>query len=89
MNAENILEGLTQEERLKLLEQLIQGAEQAQEEELSLEDRVDRLEAVVFAGPGRMHQHEHGRHGRHGQHRRHHHHHHHHMGGCGCGRGCD
>jgi cell division septum initiation protein DivIVA len=82
MNAEKILEGLTQEERLKLLEQLIQGAEQAQEEELSLEDRVDRLETVIFAAPHRRSRHGHGPHGRHGQHRRHHH-----MGGCGCGCG--
>lgn len=57
MDAEKILEGLSQEERLKLLERLIQGAEQAQEESLSVEDRVERLESLVGLGP---------RHGRHG-----------------------
>ena len=53
MNAEKILEGLSQEERLKLLERLIQGAEQAQEENLSVEDRVERLESQVGLGPRR------------------------------------
>ncbi|GMQ78577.1 MAG: hypothetical protein BMS9Abin02_1096 [Anaerolineae bacterium] len=53
MDAEEILEGLSQEERLKLLERLIQGAEQAQEESLSVEDRVERLESLVGLGPTR------------------------------------
>ena len=87
MDAEKILEGLSQEERLKLLEQLIQGAEQAQEEELSLEDRVERLESLAGAGL----QHHCQRWGGHGRHRHHHHHHQHHqhmgMAGCGCGCG--
>ena len=51
MDAEKILEGLSQEERLKLLERLIQGAEQAQDESLSVEDRVERLESLVGLGP--------------------------------------
>jgi hypothetical protein len=51
MDAEKILEGLSQEERLKLLERLIQGAEQAKEESLSVEDRVERLESLVGMGP--------------------------------------
>ena len=53
MDAEKILEGLSQEERLKLLERLIQGAEQAKEESLSVEDRVERLESLVDLGPRR------------------------------------
>lgn len=52
MNADEILEKLSQEERLELLERLIKGASEAQEEELTLEDRVERLEQM--AGPGRM-----------------------------------
>lgn len=85
MDSEKILEGLTQEERLKLLAQLIQGAEQAQEEELTLEDRVERLESLVGAGP----QHQRRRRGGHGRHRQHRHHRHQHMGMGGCGCGCD
>ena len=54
MDAEEILEGLSQEERLKLLEQLIQGAEQAQKESLSVEDRVERLESLVGLGRRRQ-----------------------------------
>ena len=57
MNAEKILEGLSQEERLKLLERLIQGAEQAQEESLSVEERVERLESQVGLGSRRRHGH--------------------------------
>ncbi len=53
MDAEKILEGLSQEERLKLLERLIQGAEQAQDESLSVEERVERLESLVGMGPRR------------------------------------
>jgi len=51
MEAEKILEGLSQEERLELLERLIQGASQAHEESLSTEERVKRLEEVVLGGP--------------------------------------
>ena len=51
MEAEKILEGLSQEERLELLERLIQGASQAHEESLSTEDRVERLEEAVFGRP--------------------------------------
>ena len=57
MDAEKILEGLSQEERLKLLEQLIQGAEQAQDESLSVEERVKRLESLVGLGPRRRREH--------------------------------
>ncbi|MFQ5408317.1 MAG: hypothetical protein ACE5FI_07860 [Anaerolineales bacterium] len=54
MEAEKILEGLTQEERLELLERLIQGAAQAREESLSTEERVERLEESLWGGgPGR------------------------------------
>lgn len=53
MNSDKILEGLSQEDRLTLLESLIRGAEQAQEENLSIKDRVGRLEAQVGRGPGR------------------------------------
>ena len=57
MDSEKILEGLSQEDRLKLLERLIQGAEQAQEESLNIEDRVERLESLVGLGPRRRHGH--------------------------------
>ncbi len=49
-DVEKILEGLSQEERLKLLESLIQGASKAREENLSVEDRLERLEQIVLAG---------------------------------------
>jgi len=50
MDAEKILEGLSQEERLELLERLIQGASRAQEESLSTEERVERLEESLWGG---------------------------------------
>ncbi len=50
MQAEKILEGLSQEERLELLERLIQGASQAQEESLTTEERVERLEQTLWGG---------------------------------------
>lgn len=50
MEAEKILEGLSQEERLELLERLIQGATQAQEESLTTEERVERLEESLWGG---------------------------------------
>ncbi len=50
MEAEKILEGLSQEERLELLERLIQGAAQAQEESLTTEERLDRLEEALWGG---------------------------------------
>lgn len=50
MEAEKILEGLGQEERLELLERLIQGASQAQEESLTTEERVERLEESLWGG---------------------------------------
>jgi hypothetical protein len=50
MEAEKILEGLSQEERLELLERLIQGATQAQEESLTTEERVKRLEESLWGG---------------------------------------
>jgi hypothetical protein len=57
MNPEDILEGLTQEERLDLLERLIQEASKSSPEELSLENRVRRLEAIVGWRHHRTHQH--------------------------------
>ena len=48
--AEKILESLSQEDRLKLLERLIQGAEEVHEEELTTEERVKRLEDAIFRG---------------------------------------
>lgn len=48
---DKILEGLSQEDRLKLLERLIKGAEQAYEENLTVEERLNRLEdAMLDAG---------------------------------------
>ena len=47
MDAEKILEGLSQEERLALLERLLKGAA-GQEEDLSTEERVERLEEVAL-----------------------------------------
>jgi cell division septum initiation protein DivIVA len=47
---DKILEGLSQEDRLKLLERLIKGAEQAYEENLTVEERVDRLENTLLGG---------------------------------------
>ena len=39
MDTEKILEGLTQEERLELLEHLIQSTDKPREEDLSVEQR--------------------------------------------------
>jgi cell division septum initiation protein DivIVA len=50
MDTEDVFDKLTQEERLKLLEQLIKGASQAQEESLTIEQRVKRLEEMLGAG---------------------------------------
>lgn len=50
MDADEILEKLSQEERLELLERLIKGASQAKEENLTLEERVERLERIVGVG---------------------------------------
>ncbi len=50
--AEKILESLSQEERLKLLERLIQGATEIKEENLTVEERLDRLEGVMLEGHG-------------------------------------
>ncbi len=54
MEIDKILEGLSQEERLQLLERLVkEGAQkEAKPEDLSLEERVKRLEDYVF-GPRR------------------------------------
>ncbi len=55
MEIDKILEGLSQEERLELLERLVkEGAqEETKAEDLSLEQRVKRLEDFVFAArPG-------------------------------------
>jgi len=54
MDADEILEKLSQEERLELLERLIKGAAQAKEEELTIEDRVARLEKLVGVGTKRV-----------------------------------
>ena len=48
MDVEKILEELSPEERLALLERLIKGESEPQEEELSLEERVTRLEQAVL-----------------------------------------
>jgi hypothetical protein len=48
MNVERILEGLSQEERLALLERLLKQASEQDEEELSTEERLDRLEEAVY-----------------------------------------
>lgn len=60
MKGEEILEKLSKEERLELLERLIQGAMQAQEEDLSTEERIERLEALAGWGPRRQHLGGHG-----------------------------
>jgi hypothetical protein len=50
MEIEKILEGLSQEERLQLLERLVKDDAQneAKAEDLTLEERVKRLEDFVF-----------------------------------------
>lgn len=50
MEIDKILEGLSQEERLELLERLVKESAQNEEktENLSLEQRVKRLEDFVF-----------------------------------------
>jgi hypothetical protein len=54
MEIDKILEGLSQEERLQLLERLVKedAQKEASSEEMSLEERVKRLEDYVF-GPRR------------------------------------
>ncbi len=52
MNTEKILEGLNQEERLELLERLIQRATPALEESPNIEERTERL--VEALGSGRQ-----------------------------------
>jgi hypothetical protein len=49
VEVDKILEGLSQEERLELLERLVKEGAQT-EENLSLEERVKRLEDFVFVG---------------------------------------
>jgi hypothetical protein len=49
VEVDKILEGLSQEERLELLERLVKEGAQ-NEENLSLEERVKRLEDFVFGG---------------------------------------
>jgi len=53
MDTEKILEGLTQEERLELLEHLIQSTDKPREEDLSVEQRLERLESLIGFGPER------------------------------------
>lgn len=66
MDVESILEGLSQEERLALLERLIKEAAEPSEEELSVEERLERLERLMFGrrrwvhGPWRAAWHRHG-----------------------------
>lgn len=60
MDTEKILEGLTQEERLELLERLIQSTDQPREEELSVEQRLERLESLAGFGPERWRGRRHG-----------------------------
>ncbi len=49
-DAEKILESLSQEERLKLLERLIQGATEIKEESMTVEERLERLEGILLGG---------------------------------------
>jgi hypothetical protein len=53
MDTEKILEGLTQEERLELLEHLIQSTDKPREEDLSVEQRLERLESLIGFEPER------------------------------------
>jgi len=48
MDVEKALEGLSQEERLALLERLIREAIEQGEETLSTEERIARLERIVL-----------------------------------------
>jgi hypothetical protein len=72
MEIDKILEGLSQEERLQLLERLVkeEAQKEAKTEDLSLEERVKRLEDFVFGarrgfGPRWvMHRHSFAGHGR-------------------------
>ncbi|MCP4427396.1 MAG: hypothetical protein GY803_23150 [Chloroflexi bacterium] len=50
MSNDEILDKLSQEERLELLERLIKGAAQAKEENLTLDQRVERLEKMAGFG---------------------------------------
>ena len=50
MANDEILDKLSQEERLELLERLIKGASQVKEENLTLEQRVERLEKMQSPG---------------------------------------
>ncbi len=50
MSDDEILDKLSQEERLKLLERLIKGAAQEKEESLTLDQRVERLESMFSPG---------------------------------------
>ncbi len=49
---DEILKGLDQEQRLKLLERLIQGAAGV-DESLSMDERLGRLEERILGGAGR------------------------------------
>ncbi|GBE49128.1 hypothetical protein BMS3Bbin13_00027 [bacterium BMS3Bbin13] len=53
MNTEKVLEGLNQEERLELLERLIQRAFPVLEESTNIEERTERL--VEALGSGHQH----------------------------------
>jgi len=48
MDVEQILEGLSQEERLALLKRLLKQTAELDEEELTTEERLDRLEEAVY-----------------------------------------
>ena len=51
MDIDKILEDLSQEERLALLERLVKDAAQEEKkEDLSIEERIARLEEAVYGG---------------------------------------
>ena len=47
-DVEEVIGGLSQDERLDLLERLIRGAERSDDEALSTEERIERLEKTVW-----------------------------------------
>ena len=58
-DVEEVFAGLSQEERLDLLERLIRGAERSEDDALTTEERIERLETTAWGhgcgchhGPG-------------------------------------
>ena len=47
-DVEEVIAGLSQDERLDLLERLIRGTEQPEDEPLSTEERIERLEKTTW-----------------------------------------